>query len=122
LRAPEDDVITVEVLELNQVFTWRTDDERSDPQKRVSLSQWIIWEQYRPRDETDTGWHVWCWRRRQDIEVVTRDRGHWKLHYRGRPIVARIFRETWTEYDPEIIDARDFPKSFRRQHIEGWQH
>jgi hypothetical protein len=116
--------VEVELLELNRVVSWVEPPHRCAlPMMSVTLSQWIAWRRYGSVGEGDSGWHCWCWRRHHELEVASRHgvAGWQVLLMDGPPIVARIYRETWTSYDPEIEDAGRFPKSSRVAPIGGWQ-
>ena len=40
--------------------------------------------------------------------------GYYEIKYENRIIRAKIFRQTWTTYDPEVEDRKKFPVDLRR--------
>lgn len=40
--------------------------------------------------------------------------GYYEIKYENRIIRAKIFRQTWTNYDPEVEDRKKFPVDLRR--------
>ena len=98
----------VDVLELNRVY---------DESGRPMLTQMIFWDWH----ERDAQSHVVAWRLwKDDAFQPTRDwsRGDYVLLWHDgellREVRASAWRESWTQFDPEMEDRTRFPKSQRR--------
>jgi hypothetical protein len=88
---------TYDYVETNHVY---------DADGKHVLSQWIYYD-WSPRQRS-----FLC----QAFRVI-RDRRRPRLFYDG-PLLRRIRatsrRETWTQYDPELVNREVFPKELRR--------
>jgi hypothetical protein len=98
----------VDVVELNRVY---------DDQGRPLLTQMIFWDWY----EHDARLHVVAWRLwPEDGARPTRDwsQGEYRLLWHDgellREVWAGSWRESWTQFDPEMNDRVVLPKSARR--------
>jgi hypothetical protein len=99
---------TAEIVELNHFF---------DADGRLVFDQIIFWEW---RDDL-AGLHVFAWRLcKSSAQIPLRDwpRGGYSATWfdgdRFRQVRARSFRETWTQYDPEVADHQFVPPDQRR--------
>ena len=90
----------VDVIELNHYY---------DEYGKWVFDQWIYWRWY-PNQST---FHVVAWKLAKSPAVATRRPGGWKLVFPHRTILALSYRETWTQYDPELRDRLYLPKHQR---------
>lgn len=98
----------VDVLELNRVY---------DDEGRPVLTQMIFWDWH----ERDARLHVVAWRLWKDESPLpTRDWscGEFVLLWNDgellREVRAAAWRESWTQFDPELHDRNVFSKENRR--------
>jgi hypothetical protein len=99
---------TAEVIELNHFF---------DGEGRLVFDQVIFWEWYDDVGEL----HVLAWRLcKSPAQIPLRDwqRGGYSATWfdgeRFRQVRALSFRETWTQYDPEVEDHKFVSPDHRR--------
>lgn len=94
----------VDVIERNTYYQEYTGD--------VVLVQWIFW-----RWDTKHSSHVvvrWMIDKSDDRVLFSRDTdGLYRASSRDAVVVAKSFRETWTTYDPEIVDRNVLPNDQR---------
>jgi hypothetical protein len=98
----------VDVLELNRVY---------DDQGRPVLTQMIFWDWH----QRDARLHVVAWRLWKDeSQQPLRDwsQGDFVLLWNDgellREVRAKTWRESWTQFDPELQDRNTFAKEHRR--------
>ena len=99
----------VDVIELNHVF---------DGDGRHVLSQLIFWEVHaRSATENVVAWRLAKSGQPQPLRDV--QQGGCLLLFRDgehlRLVRGKRYRETWTQYDPEIDDRRVLPQHRRRE-------
>ncbi len=99
---------TADAIEVNHYF---------DENGRVVFDQVIFWEWCGHAGRH----HVFAWRLlKEPAQVPLRDTdrgGYVSIWYDGdilRKVRARSSRETWTQYDPELIDRQLLPQHYRR--------
>jgi hypothetical protein len=99
---------SVEIIELNHYF---------DADGRLIFDQIIFWEWFDGAGEL----HVVAWRLcKSPAQIPLRDwsRGGyaatWLDGERFRQVRALSFRETWTQFDPEVEDRQFIPPDHRR--------
>jgi hypothetical protein len=107
---PRDSIATdtVDVIELNHFF---------DEEGRPVFDQVIFWE-WRQEQEA---FHVLAWRLwKSPAQTPERDwqRGEFRTLWfdadQLRDVRATSYRETWTQFDPELEDRQQFPPNRRR--------
>jgi hypothetical protein len=88
------DVITVPLLELNHVY-----DRRGDH----TFSQLILWR------EIEGGWHNVGWTFvKHWSEYPTKHGDVWRVRIGKRVVIARHYRVSHTNEDPERVDSSKF--------------
>ena len=99
----------VDVIELNHVF---------DGEGQHVLSQFIFWEfETHSAAEHVVAWRLW----KPGSSLPLRDvrQGGCVLLFRDgeslRLVRGKQYRETWTQYDPEIDNRRQLPQHLRRE-------
>lgn len=108
---PVDSVVrdTVDLIEVNHVY---------DDRGRLVLQQVIFWDWHADRGR----FHVVAWRMlRETGQIPRRDwqqDDYFCLWYDGdvlREVRAPSRSETWTQFDPELDDRQELPRSLRRK-------
>ena len=97
---------TCDLVELTHFF---------DGEGRTVFDQVIYWN-WHPEEYA---YRVRAWRRLKSSQMRPRRSraGAWRAVWwdgeRLREVRSGSFCETWTQYDPELLDSRDFPKGLR---------
>ena len=98
----------VDLIEVNHYY---------DSQGRLIFDQ-VIFYQW---SQVDARFHVTAWRLLKSSWQVPRKRwsdGNYTTTWRDgdvvRSVVGRNMRETWTQYDPELIERDFLPREYRR--------
>jgi hypothetical protein len=109
---PRDDVSreSVDLVELNHFY---------DENGRLVFDQVIFWDW----SERDARYQVAAWRLvKHEVQLPRPDccgRKFWTVLWqdgdRHRAITAHAYRETWTQYDPELAEREYLPAANRRE-------
>lgn len=98
----------VDLIEVNHFY---------DSQARLIFDQLIFYE-WSPRDAR---FHVTAWRLIKSPSQIPQKRwedGTYRTTWRDgdvlRSVIATNIRETWTQYDPELIERDYLPREHRR--------
>lgn len=98
----------VDLIEINHFY---------DSQGRLIFDQVIFYEWSR----ADARFHVTAWRRLKNAWQVPRKRWSdgvytttWCDGDVVRSVVSGNMRETWTQYDPELVEREYLPREYRR--------
>lgn len=91
--------VTCDQIELNRVYN---DDGQ------LWLEQVIFW-----RWEPAVGWACEGWRRLDHGRLRKTPRG-WRWEEPGRCVEARVMRQSWTQYDRELVNRDEWPVERRR--------
>ena len=93
---------TVDVIEVNHVICDGTE----------TFTQMIYW-----RWKRDNRLHAEAWRRVETDHRVNRVRGTytdtWTRDGKIYKVRSRGFRERWSDYDPELLDRKEWPECRR---------
>ena len=99
---------TVDLIEVNHYY---------DSQGRLVFDQVIFYEWSQP----DARFHVTAWRLLKSSWQVPRKRWNdgcytttWRDGDVMRCVVGRNMRETWTQFDPELVERDYLPREYRR--------
>ncbi len=102
----------VDVLELNhyydekgqhnfsQLIGWTWSESKTEHASQYHVAWWMLWksvDQARPARDYRRGGHVLIVRRGEELRCIR----------------AKSFYESWTQYDPEVLDRQQFPQSQR---------
>ena len=108
---PRDHVLhdTCDLVELNHFY----DENGSLVFDQILFYDW---------DERAARYHVRAWRLvKHDNQIPQRDHARcdyvasWQDGERLRQVRAKSFRETWLQYDPELVEREFLPKEQRRE-------
>ena len=103
-----DGTIEVDLWELNHVQCAITGD--------VTLDQVIVWR-FRPWGIGTLGvtpdYYVVQWGPLKDTTPVEKHRGRWIGQIRGKTYSAKMFIESWTTVDYELLDRKRLPDDLR---------
>jgi hypothetical protein len=112
LVVPRDDVAreSVDLVELNHFY---------DENGRLVFDQVIFWDW----SDRDARYQVAAWRLvKHEVQLPRPDccgRKFWTVLWqdgdRHRAITAHAYRETWTQYDPELAEREYLPAANRRE-------
>lgn len=95
---------SVDQIHLNHVY-----DESAKP----ILDQWIF------HDATDAGWQIRAWRLDKGAQIQRHPSGDYMLLWHDgdvlREVRAKLFKETWTQHDPEMRERSIYPADERRE-------
>lgn len=82
-----------------------------DHGETIGFTQWILWDGNGQRD-------VVFWQRENSTDSLIRRHDGWELLLwdEGRlyPIRAPVLKRSLTDFDPEFIDRKELPTSYRR--------
>tara|TARA_Y100000034_G_scaffold33743_1_gene41264 strand:+ start:490 stop:888 length:399 start_codon:yes stop_codon:yes gene_type:complete len=101
----------VDVIELNHFY---------DDQCRLVFDQWLFYDWDKSRSE----YVVMDWRLRKSSAIVMRNHrtktysltfADHKMRNVLRKVTAISYKETWTQYDPELINREVVPQEQRRE-------
>lgn len=94
----------VDAIELNHVF---------DNEGKLILDQLIFHEQ------TDSSFRIRAWRLHKGQQVSRHPSGDYVLLWHDgtvlREVRAKLFRESWSQHDPELRERSVYPKDMRRE-------
>lgn len=80
-------------------------------QGQETLDQVILWRM--EKRDSNPDYYVVAWRMADKCRQPERVNGKLRGSFDGREVVAAVARETWTGYDPELLDRERLPVSKR---------
>lgn len=78
-----------------------------------SYSQWIMWRWDSSRCEHVVVWWVMSDATKQALPTKRSDDGVYHIRLGRKTFESRSFRETWTTYDPELVNREVLDKDYR---------